>query len=292
LATHTQDSVHDDAPQYPEPASGPSLLQALARRWWLVLLPALALLAVAVAIGVTRSPTYTATTQSNVGSIDARTQALPGFVEGAKSLASAYSRIVESDRIVRAAGARAGLSAPTVRDRLSATPVPGSPIVTIAATGPTSDDAARLATAATSELDTYVKSLEGASSRAADLLRQYRERTSSANRLDAQYERLRSQRQDDAGAVSASRLADVKTRADTDRLRAQTLGQMYTEARSQDQGAAQINLLKGATEATSDRKSVLQRLAFVGLFGGAAIGVGLVALGEGRRRRRHRLPAR
>ena len=291
MATDTQDDLHDA----PGPAAAPPgspFLRAAARRWWLILLPALALLAAAIALGLTRAPTYTAKTQSNVGSIDARTQALPGFVEGAKSLASAYSRIVMSDRIVEATATRVGLPTASVRDRVTSTPVPSSPIVTVSATASSEGEATDLANAATQELGEYVAELEGSSSRSSELLSEYRKRTNSANRLDAEYDSLREARQDDPDAVSDSRIAEVKTRADTDRLRAQTLGQMYSDARGRDDGAAEIRLLNGATTATSDRDSVLQRLAFVGFFGGAAIGLGLVALWEGRRRRRHRSPAR
>jgi capsular polysaccharide biosynthesis protein len=287
LATNTQDSFRD-APAPAMPPAGSPFLRAAARRWWLILLPALALLAVAIFLGLSRAPTYTARTQANVGSIDARTQALPGFVEGAKSLASAYSRFVVSDRIIDATARRVGMSSAEVRRRITATPVPSAPIVTILATGPSGEEARRVADAAMLELSDYVKKLEGASSRSARLLSEYRARTNSANLLQARYDRLRAARQNDSGSVSAARITEVKTQADTDRLRAQTLGQMYSDARARDEGAAEISLLNSATSATSDRNSVLQRLAFVGFFGGAAIGLGLVAMWEGRRRRRHR----
>ena len=75
-------------------------LRGVVRRWPVVLLVTIVLVAAAAGAALLQSPTYTASADVNVGRVDVRVQALPGYVAGAQALAAAYSRIVTSDEVI------------------------------------------------------------------------------------------------------------------------------------------------------------------------------------------------
>lgn len=263
---------------------GFSLARAIRRGWWLVLLPAIVLLAGAIYVGVERKPTYTAQAQLNVGSLDVQTQALPGFVQAASSLASSYSRVATSDRLLGQVAKQTGQSLSSLRGRVTATPLSGDPIVTLAAAAPSDAEARRVATAATNDLVAYVQAIQQPSQSTAMLLSRYRTASSTALQLQDRVRQLRARRP----TVPASVLNQAQTKADTAQLQTSSLSQLYTQAVQNGQGAASIRVLKSATTSSSDRRSVLQRLAFIGFFGGLVIGIALAALLETRRDRGRR----
>jgi hypothetical protein len=118
-------------------------LRPSAIRWPIVVLFVLLFAAGGYYVSTTRSPDYTSTATINVGRTDVRVQALPGYVQGAQALASSYSRVVTSDEIVDPVAKRLGLTPGDVRSRLSATPIAGSPIFSISATGADAASATR-----------------------------------------------------------------------------------------------------------------------------------------------------
>jgi capsular polysaccharide biosynthesis protein len=137
-------------PPDPDPgALGP--LRPVVDRWPLVLLVVLLFVGGAVYAGMTRSPTYRAETQINVGRTDVRVQALPGYVAGAATLANAYSRVVQSDEIIDRVAPALGISKGSVASRLSAAPIPENPILRIVGKGDSPDAALRLTRTAAAE---------------------------------------------------------------------------------------------------------------------------------------------
>src|SRR3954451_13024526 len=121
-----------DAPR--ADALGP--LRSVVRFWWVVLIVTVLAVAGAVAAGLAQAPTYTASSDINVGRVDVRVQTLPGYVAGAQALAAAYSRVATSDEVVNPLARRLGLSPAQVRARLGATPVPNGTSFRIFGTGP------------------------------------------------------------------------------------------------------------------------------------------------------------
>lgn len=268
-----------------------SLGGALLRYWWLILIPALVLLAAALYIADGKAPTYTSQVQYNVGSIDVRTQALPGFAEGAKTLATAYSRVAVSDEVIDPVAKDVGLDAEEVKSRLTVTPLPDAPIVTVAATGPSEQAAIRLSQTTGDQLRTYIRSQENASTDAKKLLTRYRRLTQRTNDLrgrEVSLRRARSRNINKASSkqVSRKRISVAQTRAETAQTQADAVRQRYLDAVQRDNGAGEIRLINQASAATSDRSATFQKLGFVGFVGGAIVGVALALLMDSARRRR------
>src|SRR4051794_13327230 len=140
----------------------------------LIVLCVLVCVGAAVALGMARKPHYTAEATLNVGKLDAQTQALPGFIQGATSLASSYSRVATSDRLQRKVARKTNIPLSEVRGNLAAAPVPGAPVMRINGTADTSRDAIRLTSGATDALVEYIHGLATGNDAARKLLTRYR----------------------------------------------------------------------------------------------------------------------
>ncbi|MBV9801885.1 MAG: hypothetical protein JO130_01780, partial [Solirubrobacterales bacterium] len=81
------------------PPTSTGLGRAIARHPFLVVLPAIFLLAAGIFAGTKKHPTYSASAMINVGRSDIITQATPGYVQAAQVLATSYSRVVMSEHV-------------------------------------------------------------------------------------------------------------------------------------------------------------------------------------------------
>jgi uncharacterized protein involved in exopolysaccharide biosynthesis len=251
--------------------------------------PAILLTGAGVAVGLQRAPTYSAKSELTIGRADLQTQSLPGFVEGAKALAASYSRILESQQLVARVARRTGEPVSQVRGRLTATALPDSPMFSIKGSGPSPRAATTLANAATAEMLRYITDANSGSAAAADVLSRFRSASRRANQLQSRIDGLRALPSSPNAAVRQSRdrrVNDLRVQASEAELQADTLKALYQNARETNANAARIQVLSEPLTASSDRSSMTQRLAFVGLVGGSLVGVAFAAALAARRRRR------
>jgi capsular polysaccharide biosynthesis protein len=254
-----------------------SLASALKRSWLLVLICVLACVGAGAAISLLRSPVYKADSQLFVGSFDVRSVAIPGFVTASQQLADAYSRLAASDAVVVPVARQLGLTPAKVRERLSSSNVPGSPVVRITAEGASRRTAVELARAASNETVNQVRVLTARTNEADQLLARFKIAAAKSQQADARAARLRAQ-----GASQTTILA-AQTDAETAKLGVQTLANLYGEARANSGGVAQAHVVNAAVTATSDRGAVLQQLALLGAVAGLVAGAALAVLRERRR---------
>jgi capsular polysaccharide biosynthesis protein len=253
-----------------------SLASALKRSWSVLLASVLVCAGAGVAIGLVRNPVYKAESQLFVGSFDVRSVAIPGFVTASQQLADAYSRLAASDVVVGPVARQLGLTSAEVRERLSSSNVPGSPVVRITAEGPSRRAAVDLARAASDATVSQVRGLTRSADEANQILQQFKVAAAKSQSADARAASLRSQRAPQQAILAA------QTEADTARLGVQTLGNLYGEARASSGGAAQAHLVKAAVTATSDRGDVIQQLVLLGVVAGLVAGAGLATLRQRR----------
>jgi capsular polysaccharide biosynthesis protein len=258
-----------------------SLGSALKRSWQVILACVLVCVGAAVAVSLLRGPDYKAQSQLFVGSFDVRSVAIPGFVTASTQLADAYSRLANSDAVVIPAARQTGLTRAQARERLSASNVPGSPVVRITAEGSSSRAAIALARAASDETATQVRALTTSNVEAGQLLTRFRAATTQAAITASRAGQLRS------AHASPQTIIAAQTQADTARLRANTVANLYNAALANSGAAAQVHVISAAVSATSDRGDVLQQLILVGGLAGLVAGAGVAALRE-----RRRLPRR
>lgn len=279
LSPVTSEYYESPAP-VPLPAQPSLLSRAVRGRWWLIAFCGLAVMAGGVAVGVKRSPVYTAESQLVVGRVDLQTQSLPGYVEGAKSLAAAYSRIIVSDVIASRIARQLGLTLPQVRSRLSATPIPDGTIFRISGSGRSSSDAIRFTRAAVSQSQGYLQRLQtGRGREASRAFARFMRASRLVPGLQAEVGRLKALRTRGVGGVTTADVARADARRAAAQLQAETFGQMYQQARitpSSDFKGAEV--ITSAASATNDRMSVTERLGFAGLCSGLLLGLALAVL--------------
>ena len=111
-------------PAAASPAQRPSLAHAMRRGWLLTALLVIVFGALAAAVGLARHPTYEAETLVVVGKVDVQTPGLSGFVATTQSLASAYSRAIQTNAVLKPAGKTLGLTPRQLGSEVSASPIP------------------------------------------------------------------------------------------------------------------------------------------------------------------------
>lgn len=267
-------------------------LRPSAIRWPIVVLFVLLFAAGGYYASTQRSPEYTSTATINVGRTDVRVQALPGYVQGAQSLASAYSRIVTSGEIVDPVAKQLRHPPQDVRSRLSSTPISGSPIFTISATGDDEGSAVRLAEAATKQIESYVTKTDKGDNSTDALMREYREQVRRSAAAERQIDRYRANIRNGVGDADTQRerLVDAQTDQQTAELRKQSLQSLYVNQVATDTSTAGIQVLSPAATATSDKDSMQQKLIAIGALAGLVVGLAVASLFGRRRPRRRRIP--
>ncbi len=265
----TRSSLGNGGARGPAPRIG--LAAAIRRhpRW--VIAPVLLLVGTAIAIGLARPATYTSEARLTVGRINvANAGALAGFSEASQALADAYSRSIDADGVVVATARETGLSPSLVRQRITATPVPRSPVFRITATGPSTEDATTLANATSNALVAYVTKLNRSNPDAERLAKSYRRASLELARRQSLENLLRD---GDKGAYQRARAETNLTQ-----LRVETLRSVYLTSQQGQASTALVQVLSQANEAISDRSSRLQLLVFFALLAGLVVGCALALL--------------
>ena len=133
------------------------VLGALRRHWIVAIVPVIVLVGVAAALGLQRTPRYTATASLSVGRIYINNPAgVSSVLEATKSLASVYSRSIRSTAVLQDTERRLGEGSLGASDQVTATPIPQSPLIRISAESSSARRAVALATAASGALAAYV----------------------------------------------------------------------------------------------------------------------------------------
>ena len=275
----------------PSLAHPPSPLQAVARYPLLTLLPIILLIGAAIAVASRREPTYTAESRVAIGSFSPSEQSAPGAAYAGTQFASAYSRAITAEDVVRPVARATRLAPGQVTARLSATPIPDSPFLRIQATGPTAPAAENLASAATGALTEYVRRSGATNTQTSRLLQRFRDAQSEAERAASKADRAREDVDRNPNDRSARRtLEKARTNVETTSLRARGLRSAYLQQAQSTTSGLPVRILNQADTATSDEGQKLHLLLTVGGAAGVALGVALATAVAARRWRRELPP--
>jgi hypothetical protein len=273
-----------------------TLASAVGRHPFLVILPAVILLAVGVVVGSKKAPTYSATATINVGKADIATQATPGYVQASEALAASYSRLVTSQHVAVPAANAVGESPSSVASRISAVPIPSEPTFTITATDSSPQSAVRLARATVNAIVKFSRQSQTNQGGPTQLLNRYHRLQTQADRLQAKADKLQGKLQINTPGVTQAQVTNAKVAAQTVSLQAQALSNTYLNL-AQNGAAPSLDVLIDPTSPTSsDRTSNREKYGVVGAIAGLLIGIALAGLvgslgGNIRMRRRRRAPA-
>lgn len=255
-----------EAPPDPfDPPPREGIWDALRSHPVVAVLPVILFVGAAVALALTRSPTYTAEAKLAVGPVDVTSPGLPGLVVASQSLATVYSRAIDARRVTAPVARRLHTERADVASRLSASPVPESPVFRVRARADSSEAAIRLANLGSESLIDYTRTLSASREERRRLLRRYRAAAEDLGAAVADRDRLRARRASERSLIRAG------ARVEEERLRAEALKANYRRASEQGQAHAElVTVLAPASSATSDRTSKLQ------LWAGAALAAGLL----------------
>ncbi|HET6449409.1 MAG TPA: hypothetical protein VFG31_09895 [Conexibacter sp.] len=266
---------------------GTGLGQAIRRHRLLVLLPILLLVGAGVAAGLLRDPIYKAESRLLVGKVNPNAPALGGLVQASTALADAYSRSIESTKVIFPVARSVNLSPLTVSKRLTASPVPESPVIRVIAESPTAAAATRLSNVASRRLARFVGHLNQSSTAGPRLLTRYRRATAALSQASQLVNAATAAYADDPTPRNGQLLDAATATRGAAELRAQSFGNAYAlDQAATTSSAGLISILSLASTADSDRTKVLELLVFMGLIVGAAIGIALAWIREDRLRRR------
>jgi uncharacterized protein involved in exopolysaccharide biosynthesis len=262
-------------------------LTAARRHWFIVAFVTLLFTGAGVAAGWLRPPQYTAQARLVVGRIDVSAPgALGSFTAATQALASQYSRTIDAQGVTRRVARRAGMTPQAVAARVSATPIPQSPVMKVFATDTSAAEAVRLANLASDALVSYTTALNRSNPDTARLLSRYAQ---AAGQVVSRQARLRRQLRRYDAKPSRRKLAQVqRTRVDlrVAQLRSQTLRNAYSASTESQAATALVQVLERAFAGTSDRMRYVQFLGFLGFVAGIAAGLALATLRANRLLRR------
>lgn len=265
---------------FPELERRMPITMVIRRHLALVILPALILLAAGVAIGVVRSPTYTAQASLIIGGSDPASPNFGGNVVAASSLATAYSRAIVATPVVNAVSSRLQVSRDTVTSALSSAPVPDSPAFNVIAAASSAHLAIAMANTANTAVLSYVNALNTSSRNTQRLLAAYEAASARVSRDNGALAKVGTNPNNLSGINAA------KATRDRDQLILNSLGSAYNAALQANPPTTGVSVLTTAYSASSDRKSTIELLGFVGLVIGALVGIALAMLAGAREVRR------
>jgi hypothetical protein len=260
---------------------------AIARHKWLVCGVAVLLAVLGTAYGVSRPRTYTASATLQVGQVNPNSPGFNGFAQSATSLATAFSRGIYANPVLATVQRKLGVSPLRADARLSAEPIPTSPAFEVIATGSTEASAVRLANVAAAALIKYESQSNSTNPEAESLLREYQRASLELRRAVANVTRrslgVHGFSDSLAAAEAEKSAAEVKLRA---------LGVAYTNAiSSRAPSSGLVSLLSGATSASSDHSSKVEKYGLIGLLVGIVLGCA-AAIALARRRASRTLAGR
>jgi hypothetical protein len=271
----------------PRPAG---LLYALRRYWLVAILPVILFGALGVAYGNRQQPTYTASSRLIVGGLQLNTSgAQAGFATAVQGLAEAYSRAVTADNVIGPVARRFGTTPDAIRGSLNGTPLPNSPIFTITAVSGSQRGAVQLANATSQALLRYLQQLYGNNPATQRLLRAYRDASSTANAKNALAAERKQRYDDNKSKANRDAYVRAKSQADSAALDQEAIGDQYRAASGSNVGSSTIvQVLSGASAATSDHKATIEKYGVIGVVIGLVIGLAAALALANRRVRRMR----
>jgi hypothetical protein len=278
-----------------EPEPYVSVGRSARAHWRLVAATAVLGVVLALVVGLLRPPTYSAQAKLVVGKsiqLD-NLAATPGLALASQQLASDYSRLVSTHTVLDETARRLGRKVGDLGGRVSASPIPQSPVIILESHAANAPDALAIANAGAGALVHAVDTLNQKQLQSAQvLLGQYRQADDVLLR-DRQTLQALQQRLDREGTEAPQSLKDqvlaAQTAVDADQLNLNALASDYEGAISPGQLNEQVVQRVGeADPAGNDGRSFLQIALVIGLVGGALVGVALAAAIDARAARRRK----
>jgi capsular polysaccharide biosynthesis protein len=258
------------------------VLQAIRRHPILFVMPLVALTLLGAAVGYLRAPTYKATSQLVVGQLNVADPAAVGSViQASQTTAAVYSRMINS------AGVRKGIAdkvhGKATGTDISATPIPGSPLIRVTAAAGSEGTAVTVANAAADALKKYASQYGTTSSDPSAIYSDYKAAALKVSRSQAKVGAIAAAFARDRSAANRRRLDVAQSNLQAAQLKRDTLKFDYSTSQQSVRFTPGIHTFTAAAAASSDRRSWMEILGLIGLVAGIALGAALATAALKRR---------
>jgi hypothetical protein len=263
---------------------------AFRRHRILALLPIVALVAGAVAIGVQRTPKQAAETRLIVGTINVQALAVPGYVTATIQLASTYSRLGVSQAVMGPAAKQAGVSVEQLLKDVVVTPIPQDAFISVTAQNVSRVRALAESNAVATSLQRYVATLSSSYYSPAGIVSRYHKASSTLERYNGQIALLQDQLALETSAkarqATEAKIVTASRKADSARLTFNGYAAAYNTLLQGNRQPQGLKVVGSAVITGDDRGKFIERGAAAALVVGAILGLALATLRERRVRRR------
>jgi hypothetical protein len=258
------------------------VLQAIRRYPLTAALPLVLLTALGTGLGYARQPTYEARAELAVGTLNITDPSAVGsVVEATQSLAAVYARLADATpvqaRIARRVGEKAGSWS------VSATPLPGSPIVWVIATADSEGGAVRVANIGADSLRRYAQHYDDTTGHTRSVYRRFRDAAARFSRTNTRVRELAVVYGRRPTRANKRRLDRATTDLEAARLLRDALRINYQVSQQNARSSPVLRSFSRADGATSDRFESIQVFALLGLLAGLALGAALATARLNRR---------
>jgi hypothetical protein len=258
------------------------VLQAIRRHPVRFAVPMVALGLLGALIGYARTPTYKATSQLAVGQLNVADPAAVGsVVQASQSLAAVYSRMINATEVRQ--GIFGAVHGKARGSEITATPIPGSPLIRVTATGSSEGSAVAVANAAAGSLLKYARHYGSTSNRSTAIYSKYKAAALRVTRQQQKLGALGAAFSRDRSAATKHRLSSAQSDLSALQLRRDALRLDYAASQQSARSSPPLQTFTVAGAATSDRTSMVEILGLLGLIAGAALGAALATAALKRR---------
>lgn len=230
-------------------------------------------------LGLLRQPVYSASATLQVGEVNPNSPGFGSYTQSTTSLATGFSRAIVAAPVLAEIQHKLDLQPQTSASRLSAEPIPLSPVFRVIADGPSESSAVRLANVAAGAVVGYVTKSNSSDPQSKALLKSYSTAALGVHKAHAKVRHL----EGGSPNSSAKKLLKAEAALSTAQVKLEAISRSYVASvTSQAPRSGLVTVLAGATTATSDRKSKLELYAFIGLLVGLLLGGAAAAWRERR----------
>lgn len=226
------------------------------------------------ATGYSRKPAYEASVSMVITQVNTNSaNGLNGYASAAPQLADAYSRLATSRAVMAAVSEQLHSSRAQISKRLSAGPVPASPVFYLHAQGPDAQAAISLVNTASAELVRYIRQINQPSPGPGQVFAQYQtaaqklqQAQSARDDAQAAYDALRT-------GENLSALLKAKAALQVAQVRTATLQTAYTNLTANNLAPTNLRMITPANSASSNRPAMIEKLVVVGGVAGLLFGM-------------------
>jgi uncharacterized protein involved in exopolysaccharide biosynthesis len=250
------------------------VLQAIRRYPVRFALPMVALALLGALVGYVRTPTYKSTSTLVVGQLNvADPSAVGTVVEAAQTTAAVYSRMIHSAGVTK--GIVDKVHGKASGSEITATPIPGSPLIRVTATGSSEGDAVTVANAAAGSLLKYARNYGSKTDSSTAIYRDYKAAALRVSHAQAKAGTLAAAYSHNRSAALKHRLSVAQSNVEAAKLKRDSLRFDYAQSQQSTRFTPAVHTFTTAAGATSDRTSMMEILGLIGLVAGAALGAAL-----------------